>query len=117
MKPARVKRIVIGIIISVLIVGTLPFTSACKSQQDVQQNLSAQSPGIIEVSGMATEIVGPNISLNTAAGRPLVLKINGGTTVLRLDGSRGTTKDIRPGMSVKVSYDSSTLVCTSLQIQ
>lgn len=116
MKTKILKQIVKDIIIVVLIVGIPGSILACSNPQNTQQSTSPVS-GSSVVNGMASEIVGPNISLKTTDGRPLVLKIDANTKFLKLDGSSGTKNDIRPGMNVKISYDSSTMVCQSVQVQ
>lgn len=102
----------------VVAVSILLLAAACSSgaTPNTQSQPNQAVPGTVDVSGQATEITGPNISLNTPNG-PMVLKIDANTVFVRLDGSPGARSDIRPGMNVKVTYNSSTGVATRIQIQ
>jgi len=125
MRLTKKMRIAAGLAI-IMVTGILFVTSCNGSNTQAPQiqspppqstTPSSQVPsGSVTITAMITEVVGSNISLNTASG-PLVLKFNSSSVVLRLDGSAGTTKELRPGMKVVVSYDPATNIIITIKVQ
>jgi|GEM_PF-6901521 len=120
MRPIEVERIAAMLVSTILLTGILLSTQGCIRDGTLSLSGVPQAPppssASVEVSGMATEIAGANISLNTATG-PLVLKFDSGTVVIRFDGSTGTIRDLRPGMNITVSYDPSNKIAQKISVK